>query len=428
MIGAKILTIATTLSMALATLGMTATAAQAGYILSRTFDDPTVTSADRFGRSVALDGNNVLIGARGDDTNGTDVGQAYLFDATTGALFQTFDDPTPTTSDQFGRSVAIFGNNVLIGASADDTNGTDVGQAHLFNATTGALLQTFDDPTPTSLGDFGFSVAISGNNVLIGARGDNTNGAIVGQAYLFDATTGALLRTFDDPTVTGGDEFSFSVALDGNNVLIGAEGDDTNGLNVGQAHLFDATTGALLQTFDDPTVTSQDGFGNSVAISGNNVLIGAIGDDTNGTDTGQAHLFDATTGALLRTFNDPTVTGRDLFGFSVALADNNVLIGAALDDTNGPGVGQAHLFDATTGALMRTFDDPTPTNADFFGVSVALVANTVLIGASGDNTNGTNVGQAHLFAAVPEPSSLPLFATGVLGLFALLRWRRQRRF
>jgi len=102
----------------------------------------------------------------------------------------------------------------------------------------------------------------------------------------------------------------------------------------------------LLPTFNDPTVTSKDGFGDAVAIDGNNVLIGATGHDINGRTVGQAHLFDATTGNLLQTFNDPIVTTwtRGIFGHSVALDGNNVLIGAPGDNTNGKGVGQAHLF------------------------------------------------------------------------------------
>ncbi|MEO0625075.1 MAG: hypothetical protein AAF183_23225 [Pseudomonadota bacterium] len=344
-------------------------------------------------------------------------------------LLQTFDDPTVTTSDQFGVSVALDGNNILIGAHSDDTNGGNVGQAHLFDATTGALLRTFDDPTATTGDNFGFSVALDGNNVLIGAQGDGTNGDGVGQAHLFDATTGALLRTFNDPTVTGNDLFGTSVALDGNTVLIGAEGDDTNGTNVGQAHLFDATTGALLQTFDDPTFTDRDFFGTSVALDGNNVLIGAQGDDTNGFGVGQAHLFDATTGALLRTFDDPTVTAGDSFGSSVALDGNSVLIGARNDDTNGFNVGQVHLFDATTGALLQSFNDPTVTAADDFGFSVALDGNNVLIGALGDDTNSNAVGQAHLFSVrdptpVPLPGGLALYLTAI-GLGGVLLQRRR---
>jgi WD40 repeat protein len=218
------------------------------------------------------------------------------------------------------------------------------------------------------------------------------------------------------------------VAIDGDNVLIGAPADNTNGSFVGQVHLFDATTGALLQTFDDPTVTTFDTFGWSVAIDGNNVLIGAANDDTNGVNVGQVHLFDATTGALLQTFDDPTPTQGDGFGYSVALDGNKVLVGARTDDTTGVNVGQAHLFDATTGALLQTFDDPTVTGVDFFGVSVALDGNKVLIGASLDNTNGANVGQAHLYTAdlpaVPLPAALPLFGTG-LGILGFLGWRRR---
>jgi drug/metabolite transporter superfamily protein YnfA len=158
---------------------------QAGSPLQRTFDDPTPTSYDFFGGSVAVDGSYVLIGASGDNTNGGGVGQAHLFDATTGALLQTFDDPTPTSYDLFGWSVALDSQNVLIGVSGDDTNGGGVGQAHLFNAATGALLRTFDDPTPTSYDFFGGSVAVDGNNVLIGASSDDTNGKNVGQVHLF---------------------------------------------------------------------------------------------------------------------------------------------------------------------------------------------------------------------------------------------------
>ncbi len=399
----------------IAALAFAAPAHSVPFTLDRTFDDPISAGGNGFGFSVALDGSNVLVGASADDSNGTDVGIAYLFDAATGSLLQTFNDPTPTDKDQFGFAVAIDGSNVLIGARHDASNGFRIGQAHLFDASTGSLLHTFDDPTPTDRDSFGGAVAIQGNNVLIGALNDDTRGFRVGQAHLFDATTGALVRTFDDPTVTNQDLFGVSVAIDGNNVLIGAGDDDTNGLNVGQAYLFDATTGSLLRTFNDPTVTGGDIFGLRVALEGNNVLIGAPGDDTNGSNVGQAFLFDAQTGILRHTFNDPTVTVGDRFGVSVALDGNDVLIGAYRDDTNGTDVGQAYLFDAVTGDLLQVFDDPTVTGPDLFGEVLALDDNKVLIGGRGE---------AHLFVqTVPEPSSLPLFCVGVAA-FRMLRWRK----
>jgi outer membrane protein assembly factor BamB len=388
--------------LALAVAGLVFVARIVNALPLLTFDDPTPTFEDTFGESVAIDGNHILIGAGWDDTHGHDVGQAHLFDATTGTLLRTFDDPTPTVPDLFGASVALEGNRVLIGARVDSTNGFFVGQAHLFDATTGTLLRTFDDPTPTDSDLFGSSVALEGNRVLVGAPGAS-------QAHLFDVTTGALLQSFDDPTPNFFDRFGESVAIDGNRVLINDDRVLSN--DDGQAHLFDATTGTLLQTFDNPTPTIPDRFGRSVALEGNSVLIGAPADLTNVSDIGQAHLFDATTGTLLRTFEDPTPTGQsttDQFGGSLALEGNHVLIGAHLDNTNGEWVGQAHLFDASTGALLQTFDDPTPTFQDVFGVSVAIDGSHILIGASGDDTNGVGVGQAHLFEFTPVANTVAI--------------------
>ena len=359
--------------------------------LREIFSDPTITTFDGFGRSVSIDGDNVLVGAWTHNTGGAVTGQAHLFDALSGNLLRTFDDPTPRAFDFFGYSVAIDGNNVLVGAWGDDTGETNAGQAHLFSAGTGNLLHTFNAPTPTFRAQFGSSVALDGDNVLIGARQSG--------AHLFDAATGNLLRTFNAPANSTG--FGASVGIDGDNVLIG-DIDGTTGIG-GRAHLFDIVTGNLLLTFDDPTPTTTDQFGSAVALDGDYVLIGEQGDDTSGQNNGQAHLFDAATGNLLHTFNEPNpAIGSDGFGFSVAIDGDNVLIGEISDGSVGDNVGQAHLFDSITGDLLRTFNDPTPTDMDEFGTSVALDGDNFLVGARGDDTDGNDVGQAYLFGAIPS--------------------------
>lgn len=135
---------------------------------------------------------------------------------------------------RFGFAVSVHGNLVLIG----DPGHADVGRAHLFDAVSGMLLHTFSDPMPRRFDDFGQSVSVHGNHVVVGAPDDDTNGDRVGQAYLFDATTGALLHTFDDPTITALDVFGYAVSVHDEHVLVGAHGDDTLDMDVGQAHLF----------------------------------------------------------------------------------------------------------------------------------------------------------------------------------------------
>jgi hypothetical protein len=407
----------------------TATAFAQPFTLSRTIDDPTPTEWDYFSQSLQIYGNHILVGAPFDDTDGENVGQAYLFDATSGELVTTFHNPSPKPVFEFGeseyfaslRALALDGDRVLIGAPWDDTKGDKVGQAYLFDAETGDLLHTFDDPTVTRGDRFGSAVALDGNHVLIGAIGDDTNGNFAGQAHLFDATTGALLHTFDDPTPTELGAFGVTLAIDGHRVLIGADEDHLlPGLFSGQVYLFD-TSGSLLQTFDNPSPELGDRFGDAVSLDGSRVLIGASFDDTNGENVGQAYLFDATSGALLQTFDDPTPSTNpgfnvgDSFGSSLAMDGRFVLIGAPGDDSYGVNVGQAHLFDRTTGELLQTLDDPNPTSiavdpgccfvGDRFGFAVALDGGRALVGAMLDDTNGENVGQAHLFTAVSELSA-----------------------
>ena len=365
--------------------------------LLQTFNNPTPVAFDLFGNSVSISGDNVLVGAILDDTGATNAGAAYLFDGTTGNLLQTFNNPTPATDDQFGISVSISGDNVLIGAILDDTGATNAGAAYLFDGTTGNLLQTFNNPTPAAGDQFGHSVSISGDKVLVGARFDDTGATNAGAAYLFDGTTGALLQTFNNPTPAANDNFGISVSISGDNVLIGANLDDTGATDAGAAYLFDGTTGNLLQTFQKTTPVAFDNFGWSVSISGDNVLIGSIHDDTGATDAGAAYLFDGTTGALLQTFNNPTPVAFDQFGWSVSISGDNVLIGSIHDDTGATDAGAAYLFDGTTGNLLQTFTSPTPATDDQFGISVSISGDNVLVGARFDDTGATDAGAAYLF-------------------------------
>lgn len=350
-----------------------------------TINNPTPVQED-FGYSVSIDGNKFIVGAPENNTGGSSAGQAYLFDVTTGALLQTFNNPTPAFGDGFGYSVSISGDKVLISAPYDDTEATNAGSAYLYDATTGALLQTFNNPTP-AVGDlFGWSVSIYGDKVLIGAPRDNTGAPTSGSAYLYDATTGTLLQSFYNPTPAMDDFFGYSVSISGDKVLIGAS-------NAGTAYLFDVTTGALLQTFNNPTPLAGSGFGASVSMSGDRVLIGAFA-------IGSAYLFDATTGALLQTFNNPDGTTGGFFGWSVSLSGDKVLIGAYRDDTGATDTGSAYLYNATTGgALLYIFNNPTPEYNDFFGHSVSISGTTVLVGAYNDKIGALEAGSAYLYLA-----------------------------
>ncbi len=343
--------------------------------LLRTFDNPAPSaSSDYFGWSVAMDGNNVLIGAPSTETSSGVAGRAFLFDASSGSLLRTFTNPYANSpSDLFGWSVALQGGNVLIGAPLDDSNSTDHGLVYLFDASTGVRLNSFYGPAGQISGRFGDSVDIDGNRVVIGhplADGGT------GRAYVYDISTvdqlggvdtAQLLHTLSDTFGLPSDQFGGAIAIDGDMIVVGAERNDTQGNNVGRAFLFDAVGGALLRSLDDPTASGEDRFGWSVDIDGTRVIVGAWGDDTNGASVGQAYLFDAITGALLQSLDDPTITSADFFGQAVSINGDRVLVGAIGDDTQDTNVGQAYLFSPSSTTV------PEPTGSALLGIGLAAM-------------------------------------------------------
>ncbi|MEX2093068.1 MAG: hypothetical protein WD971_10350, partial [Pirellulales bacterium] len=302
------------------------------------------------------------------------VAGALIHGAASGApldLQQSFLNPSPNANDLFGQSVSLSGGIALVGASLDGTTGSGSGRAYVFDAATGALLRTLENPIPGPLANdfFGVSVSLSGTQALIGAHNDDTSGTNAGAAYLFDITTGTLSRTFPNPgpaPITF-DTFGLAVAVSDNRALISAPGDDTGASGSGAVYLFDTTTGALLRTFTNPTPAASDSFGFTVALSGTKALIGATGDDTGAMNSGAAYLFDTITGALLHTFTNPTPALNDMFGTSIALSATRALIGASQDDTAGFNEGAAYLYDLA-GNLLQTLLIPTPVgNSEFLG-------------------------------------------------------------
>lgn len=363
-------------------------ASAAVYGTPITINNPTPEEYDGVEHSVSIDGNRFAVGLFLENTGATQAGSVYIYDIS-GTLLHTINNPTPVDYDYFGSSVSLSGNKILIGTSRSNLT-------YLYDITTGALLQTF--------GVSGESVSLSGNRALIGNSSDDTGATNAGSAYLYDITTGAVLHVFNNPTPEPNENywenFGYHVSISGDKIAIGALRDRSytgTYYAKGSAYLYDAVTGTLLHTINNPTPESGHEFANAVSISGDKVLISDRWNNTGATGTGAAHLYDFTTGTLLKSFYNPTPEQGDQFGRFLSLSGDKVLISAFTDDTGAHDSGSAYLFDATTGDLLQTFNNPTPADTDHFGGSVSLSENTVLIGAWGGETGVFWSGSSYLY-------------------------------
>lgn len=196
-----------------------------------------------FGHAVSISGTRAIIGTPGDDVNDFNSGSAYLFDTLTAQQLFKLIPLGDVTEDQFGYSVAISGLRAIAGAPFYDSN---IGTAYIFDVTTGQQLFQLLAIDGQSGDELGTSIAISGIRAIAGAPRDDDNGSNAGSAYLFDATTGQQLFKLLPNDGVADDQFGFSVAISGTRAIVGSRRDDDNGSESGAAYVFDATTGQQL--------------------------------------------------------------------------------------------------------------------------------------------------------------------------------------
>jgi len=278
---------------------------------------------------------------------------------------------------------------------------------------TGAALEIFDH-CPNIQEHFGFALASLGQDkVLIGADGKYAGAADVGAAYLF-GTNGALVTILTNPTPAASDMFGYAVAALGTDkVAIGAPGDHY-GANVGGAAYLFSSNGALLFTFNNPTLASGDRFGISVASAGDvngdgfaDVIVGAWANDAGGADAGRAYVYFG--GPAADATPDLALTGaaaNDSFGYSVASAGDvngdgfaDLLVGAYGSDAGGADAGRAYVYFG--GPAADATPDLTLTGAaanDVFGYSAASAGDVngdgfddIMVGAFLSDAGGADV-------------------------------------
>ena len=357
---------------------------------------------DAFGRSVSISGDTAVIGAYGDDDDGSQSGSAYIF-VFNGSSWVQQAKLLPDDGEvgkNFGYSVAISGEIAVIGAVRDSTNGTYSGAAYVFvrdgsNWVQQAKLLPDDGE---AIEEFGNSVAISGDTAVIGAWLDDDNGPSSGSAYVFafdpDGSGSWVQQAKLLPDVGVVDaEFGYSVDLSGDTAVIGARNDVDDGVNSGSAYVY---------VFDGSNWTQQaklvaddgiysDSFGSSVAVSEDTILVGAEEDSgDNGFQSGSAYLFVGDGSSWVQHSkllpNDGGFKGY--FGQSATILGDTAVIGAkAADDFPAAG-GAAYVFVFNGSGWVQQAklmpDDDTEDNG--FAYSVALYGETALVGARCDNS------------------------------------------
>ncbi len=375
----------------------------------------------RFGYAAAIDDDTLAIGAYQDKDLGFRAGAVYIFtragDSWTEVAKLKASDGAE--GDEFGASVAVQGDTLLVGAPRHDALGQDSGAAYVFQRSGDTWAQA-TKIVPRTIGAsdlFGHAVSLSGDTAVVGAPQDDTRFSNAGMAYVFQRTASGWIEQarLYAADAGGGDYLGHSAAISGNHVVLGAPFYDTpEAPNRGSAYIFERVGSAWTQTAQlEPLHSPRDSLvGFSVAIDGETALLGAFRSNI-GHQFGEVHAFVKSGSEWVYEAGMQPADGADAdrFGHAVALAGDVALIGAPTDDTHTYNGGSAYIFERrSTWTEVQELSADSIDRDDAFGWSVALSRGQAVVGARADDVY---VGQRWDSAGTASIYALDLDADGI---------------
>jgi uncharacterized protein (DUF2345 family) len=295
----------------------------------------------------------------------------------------------------FGSAIAASGSIVVVGAELDNSAH---GSAYVFERQGGGWVET-QKLTPSDVSrQFSHSVAVSGSTILVGAPLNNiSSNPLQGEVFVFERRGGSWVET-QKLTASDGDRADFfgnSVAISGSTIVVGAFGDD---LFKGSVYIFERRGGNWVET---QKLTASDGgrddfFGRSVAMSGSTIIVGA----PFGTlSQGSVYVFERRAGSWVETQKLTPSDGAPVifFGDPIAISGSTIVVGIQSDLVDPRPV---YVFERRGGSWVETQKLTASEGVDshnFFGVAVAVSGSTIVVGAPRFDVDKVDQGAVFVF-------------------------------
>ena len=374
-----------------------------------------VGANERLGREVDLDGDLAAIGHGYSDSQGTLTGSVYLYRlgpngwGEEAELFASDAEPY----DHFGAAVSIDGEQLAVGADSAAPDGA----AYVFRRSAGVWTEEaiLSNPDLLGGGNFGVDLALQGDLLVVGNPWHSEVGTYSGAAHVFERVAGVWTHRQKLVPVDSAefDYFGTAVALRGDWILVGCPRDDDFGSSSGSVYVYRIAGGVV--TFEEEWHAAQPAskalFGSALAVDGDLVLVGAEGHDLGALNAGAANLFRLGPGGWSEEAelhpSDPTA--QLSFGQELDISGERALLGCFRDGGVGSTAGAAYLFERIAGSWEQT-SKLLPLDAQHslhFGYGVAASADRLLVGADQSNAAGTFSGIVYGFELLPR--------SGVLG-------------
>jgi hypothetical protein len=322
---------------------------------------------ENFGASVSISGDFIAVGSTNSIVNNLPgAGVVYIYKRDANGTWNEIDRLFPSDIDRFdkfGSSISLENNKLIVGSPFDDDNVISSGSAYIFDfdGSDWNETQKLTASNPASGDKFGFKVDINGNRAIISSplSDDATAGIKVGSVYVFenDSQVWNETKILSASDMAEDDNFGIDISLSGNRVLVGAYKNDDTALNTGSAYIFEYSPTTLLWDnglkLNANDAAANDRFGGAVKVEGNRLLVGAVSnDDGNALGSGSVYSYYYNGNSWdfidLILHADLPTRFTDAFGNAIDLDNNRAMFGSYFDDGSEGQTfnsGAAYIFD-----------------------------------------------------------------------------------
>ena len=317
------------------------------------------------------------------------------------------------SGDYFGYSVSLSGDRAVVGAVIEDAGGGNAGASYVYERDGFGVWQEVQKlvASDAQAGDeFGYSVSISGDRAVVGARLEDPGVTNAGAAYVYERDGAGVWQEVQKLVASDaqvGDLFGTSVSISGDRLVVGAEGEDAGGTdNAGAAYVYERDGAGVWQEVQKLVASDaqvDDLFGTSVSISGDRLVVGARGEGAGGTGAGAAYVYERDGVGIWQEVQKLVASDAqafDFFGESVSISGDRLVVGAYAEDAGGSNAGAAYVYERDGAGVWQEVQKLVASDAqpdDFFGWSVSISGDRAVVGAMLEDAGGTNAGAAYVY-------------------------------
>jgi len=296
---------------------------------------------DQFGQAVAVGCGRIVVGAAESSNPNGSSGSAYIFDLD-GTQVAKITPSDTAGGDRFGWRVAVGCGRIVVSAPYNDDAGTSSGSAYIFDLDGTTQLAKLTASDAAAVDYFGWSVAVGNGRIVVGAYGNDDAGSASGSAYIYDLE-GNFIKKITASDAQAGDAFGFGIDVGCGRIVVGAPGDDDNGASSGSAYIFDLE-GTQIAKIKPSDGAASDNFARDVGVGCGKIVVGSPFDDDNGSASGSAYIFDLD-GTQIAKITSSDGAANDNFGHGVHIGCGRIVVTAWLDDnTAGTDAGAGYIY------------------------------------------------------------------------------------